>query len=509
MPVSAVTPSSLETVLNVLDQAQDGVGLEVATLLERVEFNDICLFGPRFDHYKLEDRHQVWSRIVKLALPDGHNNPVLHAKVRGDVASLCRASLVRTYNDESLWSSLYLNHNVLPDRIYFVLDKCRTAPLRIRLALIDICIFPPTEPDALCADCLVDRIFSVIEGTSVRWKSFYLHTEHPGAFLRVQAHCRRLSAPNLHSLSLSYGHMPGYSEFALDDEIYDAPLANVNWFGEAIETIDHLELQSVYFVWSTPALFRLLTTLDISNVLDVDWDFFQTLFSTADNLRFLRLDSIERCVLPFDAYLFSESLVVLDLGIDGSIFMTDLLYSLHAPNLVDLTLRDIGHRMYRVIRCGSLLRQLTRFAVFGLVLYNSPLDFDESTAMLFDSLSNLKVLDLHNTRADMFAAYRSWTYMRGGDDDPVSSSLEALYVGYTPVESMLTFLVFHGVRDFDDGSHMTLQFVRMRALPMSSDREVTSWFRTRLVDFAFLDYHNRTVSALRGPAYHSLCCFTP
>ncbi|KAJ7617679.1 hypothetical protein DFH06DRAFT_1342826 [Mycena polygramma] len=509
MSASAILGSSVLAVQDDLDRvAAQGIG-KVATLIDQRETNDIILFGPRFNHYELKDRQRVWSEIVHFLLPDGHNDPVEHARVRGDIAILCRASRTRTYSDTSLWTTLYLNQKILPHRICFVLDKCRSAPLRIRLALIDVCLFPPTDPDALCAECIVDRIFSVISDTSHRWKSFYLHTEHPGAFLRVQDHCDRLSAPNMHSISLSYGHMPGYSEYALDNDIYDTPLDTHIWFEEALASLNHLELQSVYFLWSKPGLFRVLTTLDLSRIYDADWTFFTTLFTTADNLQFLRLDCLDDCAMPDNAVLFSPSLLVLDLGMDGSLFMSDILRSIVAPNLADLTLRDIGHRMYRVLRCGRLLAQLTRFAIFGLVLYDTALEFDEMTTTLFDSLTKLEVLDLHNTRADIFAAYRSWTYMRGQFDDPISSKLRALYIGYTPLDSLLAFFIFHGIRDYSDGSQMSLQFVRMKNLPLSADMEITHWFRSRIVDFGFLQPQNCTVSVLKGPAYHSLCCFAP
>ncbi|KAJ6470770.1 hypothetical protein C8R47DRAFT_1325129 [Mycena vitilis] len=506
MATASIPPPQASIRVNSRDTVKANIG-DPAKMLERRKVNDIALFGPRFDHYTLEDRHSVWSRIINLALPDGHNNPVLFASARGDLAALCKASLDRTYNDVTLWSTLYLNHRVLPERIHFVLKKSGDAPLRVRLVLLDIPFSPPTGPDDLCADCLVDRIFGAIYGTNLRWSSFYLNTDHPEAFLRVQDHCRGLDVPKMRSLSLIYGDMARYPWLSFDDDS-EGPFESENWFKKAHATLNHLELQSVYLLWQTPGLFCLVTTLDLSRIYDVDWAFFQTLFSTAANLRFLRLESIDHCELPEDATIYSQSLTVLDLGLDGLLFMSEILRAIRAPNLVDLTLRDIGHRMYHVLRCGTLLKQLTRFAIVGPVLYDTPLDFDESTTSLFDSLSNLMVLDLHNTRADMFAAYRYWTYMRGKKNNPISSKLEALYVGYTPVESMLAFLVFHGVRDFGDGSHMTLKFIRMkRSLPVSADMAVTNWFRTRLVNFDFLDYQNATVSIPHGPAYHSLCCF--
>ncbi|KAJ7617671.1 hypothetical protein DFH06DRAFT_1342819 [Mycena polygramma] len=506
MTALSASRSSLDVVLNVQDMVPTPDTDKSADLTTEREINDIVLFGPRFDHYSLEDRHSVWSDIIRLALPDGHNDPVLHASARGELASLCKASLARTYNDASLWTTLYLNHHVLPERIIFVLKKSRDAPLRIRLILMDIPLSPSVGPDGMCADCLVDRIFRAIYGTNLRWRSFYLLTDHPDAFLRVQDHCRDLNAPNLRSLSLSYGAR--YYDLSFDEDFSEAPFESENWFNKAHRTLKDLELQSVYFLWDTPGLFRILTTLDLSRIYDADWAFFQTLFATADNLRFLRLESIDHCELPDDAALHSQSLVVLDLALDGLIFMSQILHSIRAPNLVDLTVRDIGHRMYHVLRCGTLLRQLTRFAVVGPVHYDTSIDFDESTTTLFDSLINLKVLDLHNTRADMFVAYRYWTYMRGSDDHPVSLALEALYVGHTTADSMLAFLLFHGIRDFSDGSQMTLQFLRIKR-SLSMDAAVTDWFRTRMVDFGFLDYQHSTSYLLHGPAYHSLCCFAP
>ncbi|KAJ7640378.1 hypothetical protein DFH06DRAFT_1334740 [Mycena polygramma] len=409
---------------------------------------DFILFEERFDHYTEDERCDVWSRIMRLALPDGHNDPVKFANVRSDIAALCKSSKTRTYEDEGLWNTLYINQHILPEKLRFVLDKCPDAPLRIRIALIDVRIFPPASTDVLCAECLVDRIFDVISSTAHRWSSFYLHTEHPGAFLRVQERCSLLSTPNLRSVSISYGHLPGYSEYDIDDPIYGAPMAPANWFEESIPKLDHLDLQSVYFPWTNPLLFSNVTCVDLSRLFDVDWTLLRLLFSSASNLRFLRLDCIDHCAIPAGAILYSSTLVVLDIGLEGTRFMSDVLRAIVAPELVDLTLREVNRRMEAVLACSRLLGQLTRFAVFGLIIYDHCLEFEDVTTRLFNALVRVKYLDFHNARADLFAAYCSWTYVRGACNNPIPTVLEALYIGFTPLDGLLEFLIFYGINEY-------------------------------------------------------------
>ncbi|KAJ6581760.1 hypothetical protein B0H19DRAFT_1061276 [Mycena capillaripes] len=418
--------------------------------------NDVVLFTRRFSHYDLKTREAIWSRIVNLSMPDGHNDPVAYAKFRGSVAEVCRASAARTISDQTLWSTLLLNRNVLSDSIQLVLGRCKEADLRVRIVFSDIRLRRDTTGILPCVDCIVDRIFDLISDTSSRWKSFFLHTEHPGAFKRVRERCRYLDVPLLKSVALSYGYMPGYSEFDPIDEIYDDPLETYGWFEAYCPSLDHLELVSVLFPSDAPNVFRNVTSLDLSSLCDLLWPFYATLFSTAVNLKYLRLADIDQCSIPSSASLYSASLLVLDIGMDGRRFLADLLATLTAPNLSDLTVRDPNFRFDCILDCADILAQLTRFALFGHIFYGSSILLGNALVRLFETTPHLRVLDLHHSLTDVFGAYCDWLYERVALGRPVVRALEALYLRTAEFSSVLDFLIFNGVTDFSDGSHLTL-----------------------------------------------------
>ncbi|KAJ7120544.1 hypothetical protein C8R43DRAFT_959788 [Mycena crocata] len=371
---------------------------------EAVMRRDIMLFDhPKF--VNCSDREKIWSYIVKLSLSDGHNNPKSHALDRVNVALICKSSLNRVYSDASLWSSLYLNHRVEPERIRFVLSHCGDSDLRVRIAFLDIRCHQDVAGTERSVDFLVDRLFAVISGTCGRWKSFYLQTEHPGAFIRVRDHCFGLSVPSMTSLALNYGYLPGYSEYPDDSPIYSDALELFPWFNGTFGPLDHLELVSVYVPWHGSSLLANITSLDISSIYDIEWDFFHEVFTHAVNLKFLRMDALSHCEIPFGYTPRLPALLVLDVGLDDNLFMYNLLFRLDTPLLTDLTVRDIDSGIPHLLICARILNQITRLAIFGLLSYTQMECLEQALGRLFSLIPNLQVLDLRHAEEDVFPAF--------------------------------------------------------------------------------------------------------
>ncbi|KAJ7114759.1 hypothetical protein C8R44DRAFT_740129 [Mycena epipterygia] len=432
---------------------------------------------------------EIWRRIADFFLPEVHNHPGTFARMRGILASICRGSYHRIYNDPHFWSALNLNLLVAPQSIAFALAHCPVGPLRVRLALIDY--------------ALVDDLFRAISHTAHRWNSFFVYTEHPGAYIRIRSNCADLHTPLLSSLSLRYGYMPGYSEFDDDDDIYDAPFTPLPWFNGSFEHLKHLELSAVGFPWITPNIFATITSLDLTDYIDnipVDWAFYDLLFSTARCLRYLRIDSFPKCRIPPSTSLYAPSLAVLDVGFDGDRFLLDLLSTLIAPGLVDLTVRDIHRGLHRLLRCHTLLRQLVRFALYGDVYASHSILYDQDLVRLFNFMPQLQVLDLRHARREVFFAYALWAYRNFRACSAHSSKLRALYVGRIELRILLEFLVFHGANDAADGSQMVLRTVRVKSVDVP---KIALWLKQHIVDYDIWTYTLPPVSLLRGPMYGS------
>lgn len=413
-------------------------------------------------------------------------------------------SQVRAYSDRSLWSTLHVNQHVEAERLRFVLAKTQDAALRVRIAFMDVRVRPDQQGDLLPVHAILDRLLDILLPTAHRWTSFYFHTEHPGAFLHVRSRCAGVSVPLLRSLALSYSYMPGYSEFPESDNIYERPMESSDWFDGVYTRLRHLDLCSVYLPWHTNGVLDTVTCLDLSTFTDLSRHDVVLVFA-APNVQFLRIGSVSEWVTFPHTPLFSTTLIVLDLGIDGRRHMSDLLHDIRAPNLVDLTLRDIDSMLDGVLTSRVLLGQLTRFAIYGRVVASHPVSFMSVMSNLFNLLARMTVLDLHHARGDVFAAFCRWSYyssVRG-------PTLTALYLSRVCLDELFQFLVYSGIHAGSDGGDLTLRSLAIRPLHPGTDRALLRWVRLHLRDFSFVKQAGRTLSTLRGPSYHSKCCFVP
>ncbi|KAJ7038844.1 hypothetical protein C8F04DRAFT_1179194, partial [Mycena alexandri] len=289
---------------------------------------------------------EIWRQIVAEFLPHPSNFPVYYAEARALIACVCKLWHVRVYADQSFWTYLCINQHVLLESLKFVLAKCPTALLDVRIALLDVDTrydtWSPPEPPST----ILNRLLSMISPTSLRWRSFFLITENPESFLDVFRSCEFLPAPKLRTLTVHYTLMEGYSSFESDDPIYFEPVDRRDWFGGALSNVTSLETCGIRMPGSVHSLVSALVSLNISQGYSeslFEWEFFVQLFSAAVHLRHLKLAAFAGVVVPRAtpdrAKLESTSLRILDLTLDADAFAVSFIRLLAAPNLLDLTLR--------------------------------------------------------------------------------------------------------------------------------------------------------------------------
>ncbi|KAJ7664481.1 hypothetical protein DFH06DRAFT_1127894 [Mycena polygramma] len=402
---------------------------------------------------------ELWLIIIKLSLPDCHNHPVAYAKRRGAVALVCKEWGSLVYDNELFWSRISLNQNVKTEAIEFVLKRCPTADLHVRLTLLDIAPRGVSVEQTVSEH--VTRLFNSVSSTSNRWASFFFYTENPDAYLQVQSLCVSLSASRLTNLSITYFFMEGYSIFNDGHPIYVAPFKPAYWFSGSAFYLRHLKSYGVALPRDSPHLFDNLVSFDVSQLeadgpLLIDWQFLSILFSSARQLRYLRLADLPPFEIPSTAVLHSTSLAVLDVCIEHSPFLVKLVSVMDVPSLSELTIRACYHTVADILSCRHILGQVKRVALHGSVG-----DGDWLYA-LFDSLSSVETLDLSFADYHSVQSYFSWTILKTNTSHAVPEhALRTFIAGFVPVKDLLRFVRIHGAQDGSDGSHMMLRSVQL------------------------------------------------
>ncbi|KAJ7255605.1 hypothetical protein C8J57DRAFT_1517901 [Mycena rebaudengoi] len=190
-----------------------GIPLSVSLLVLAIGISDLPL--------------ELWTRITLEALPDRHHYPGAYSSGRAAIACVCKDWHYRVYTVPSFWCHICINHHISPDQLTFAISHCPAADLHIRIVMLDV---SPRGADGLTITEIEDtiRVFmAILSPHAHRWKSFYLLTEDPVAFVEVQSLCLHLHTPRLQSLSLLYSDMRGYSTYDHEDPVYDEPTVPV------------------------------------------------------------------------------------------------------------------------------------------------------------------------------------------------------------------------------------------------------------------------------------------
>ncbi|KAJ7605992.1 hypothetical protein DFH06DRAFT_1150300 [Mycena polygramma] len=381
---------------------------------------------------------ELWTYIVELSLPDPQNFPASFAKRRGIMSCVCKEWKI--YHDELFWSYLSVNQHVDNGALEYALTMCSTAPLRIRLSLMDLRIWTTRDDDDLPSVAeTVHRLFDRLLPTASRWKAFYLYTENPEAFSLIQKICEPVKCPLLESITLQYYLMEGFSIYYEDNPIYFIPLQPARWFSGSPNQLRHVESYCASLSRdSIAASFSSLVSIDLgrtasSDAVIYDWAFFDTLFAVGSNLRFMRLGNLSAFPIPPSALLRSTSLLVLDVAIVVDTFLVALMMSMHVPRVTELVLRARASTVLDILPCIHILRQVTILSLHG------DLGAGSSLYPLFDTLSSLRTLDMSCTKWHVVQAYFSWTYLAALRHPSLSfcPDIRSIIFGLVDVESLL------------------------------------------------------------------------
>ncbi|KAJ7601439.1 hypothetical protein DFH06DRAFT_1154102 [Mycena polygramma] len=357
---------------------------------------------------------ELWTYIVELSLPDPQNFPASFAKRRGIMSCVCKEWKI--YHDELFWSYLSVNQHVDNGALEYALTMCSTAPLHIRLSLMDLRIWTTRDDDDLPSVAeTVHRLFDRLLPTASRWKAFYLYTENPEAFSLIQKICEPVKCPLLESITLQYylmeGRLDGFPAHRISCVMWKATHCSIVLFLVSID----------------------LGRTASSDAVIYDWAFFDTLFAVGSNLRFMRLGNLSAFPIPPSALLRSTSLLVLDVAIVVDTFLVALMMSMHVPRVTELVLRARASTVLDILPCIHILCQVTILSLHG------DLGAGSSLYPLFDTLSSLRTLDMSCTKWHVVQAYFSWTYLAALRHPSLSfcPDIRSIIFGLVDIESLL------------------------------------------------------------------------
>ncbi|KAJ6474026.1 hypothetical protein C8R47DRAFT_1076463 [Mycena vitilis] len=346
----------------------------------------------------------VWLLAAFYFVNDPCASPRETAERRASLAQVCRGWSERVEVSAVLWSSITIVKDIPLSALELSVSRAGNAHLSIRFSLFDVHRFYG-RPRTLVAACdWVDSILDVIGHTSDRWTSFQLDTEDPRIFSRIHARCRELSAPLLSSLDLSYTHLPGI--FAPLGEQRDLqPFCAASWFDSGLPCLARLSTFCVPMSWDVAQDFSMLGFVEFSDfnaATPMSAAFLPVLFGVANQMRILKLGAMESFTVPPYFSLPSVSLEALDIDFDSGPVTSAIIGALIVPNLIDLTVRNVGRCIEWLLQCPYLLLPLTRLCVHYDI--GDPLSLQH----LFNSMPHLAFLDLAHSRPHVFHVYCQW-----------------------------------------------------------------------------------------------------
>ncbi|KAJ7099203.1 hypothetical protein C8R44DRAFT_888663 [Mycena epipterygia] len=346
---------------------------------------------------------EVLQLVFRLALPRYFDGALLFCVARGTLASVCRYWAAIVYGDSSLWSSLSVTRRLSMDSLRLAVALARGRTLRVKLSFKSF----PEAVSSTCAAPLIDTIFSILSPTSPRWSSFVLSCQHPVVFDLVNRHCADLYSPLLESISVLYWYFPGHGPLR-PDQSYLAPLP---WFRGSTPVLSRLELNGVPLVWSTPLLFDRLVSLvlcDFPRMASFGWQFFSTLFGSAQHLRTLSMGNIYLQPAFPTAVLLCRSLEELDVRFLASMDLGHLLQCMDVPGLKVFTVRAFYQLDLEItLSCRHILSRVVRFNLHGWMGQS------KSLWPLFEQLSAAQILDLTHAREVSFRSFMTGPLLAG------------------------------------------------------------------------------------------------
>ncbi|KAJ7616342.1 hypothetical protein DFH06DRAFT_1343347 [Mycena polygramma] len=351
---------------------------------------------------------ELWTDVLKMALPDPMLNGKLHAKARARLCGVSRAVRTLVHSDSAFWSSIHLDTLVYPSALKFVLGRIsNTAAIRLKLSLSKLNWDMHRDPPSVIYDRL-NELLSLLVPFASRWESFHLSTEHPSLFLRVRDILRDVDAPALRLLLLYYCYMPEYSIFDIPaPTCYDMPFVPGPWFRNTLLGLTRLSVLGSHVDWHAPGQFNNLVDFEIGDVetaRHIKWDAFELLFEVAANLEVFRLGSICPFHLPAGSLLVSTSVTTFFFEFSHkapTVHMTEFMSRLRFPSLRRLVARaDEWADFAPVLRCSTLLPGVTAFELFGRCRDRAGL------SKIFGLMPELQSLDLSRAGGYAFSAFR-------------------------------------------------------------------------------------------------------
>ncbi|KAJ7032305.1 hypothetical protein C8F04DRAFT_1185153 [Mycena alexandri] len=297
---------------------------------------------------------ELWAKCICALILDGSLSPKHSAEMRGFVACVCKEWHSRVYTMSEFWSTITIFKSVPIDRLDFVLSKCASGPIHIKLHLRDVRSILGKPPTVWNVALMLDAIFEKITPYSTRWTTFQLITENPFVFRRVHHLCKSLPADSLSNLHMAYIYTPGYSAPIHPLDTYLLPFQAYPWFGDKLDKIRTLNFFCASVNWSAFGTFQDLQELELSDFFCLESiapGLLPTILNGAPQLRALTIGALREFALPTGYLLTSTSLRVLDVEFYRPAFVGGLLSAFHLPNLSTLVVRQVYSNVPLLLAC--------------------------------------------------------------------------------------------------------------------------------------------------------------
>ncbi|KAJ7183728.1 hypothetical protein C8R46DRAFT_1209877 [Mycena filopes] len=442
----------------------------------------------RAQSISLELPFDIWLHIATDVVSDPKLSARDAAYIRSAIASVNRDWKDRVYFTPSLWSRLIVDRALPLSRLEFYVSRCSLGPIDLTLPFRNMSLFGPVGAGSAPFHEYLDTVFSIVGGTSSRWRSFTFETESAMVYRGVAAHCSSLSAPNLVLVDVRC-HPNGNLHALAGLSSGPASVSSPPWFtGE----LPLLRVASFACVPFNVAQLRSVTSLALADHTGPSFispSILRTVFARSSNLTRLRLGALSPFPLEDAFVLRSRTLEELDMEFYRGDYVGGLFAALDAPLLARLTVRGVYDFVHALLVRSDILGRITHFRV------RSDIGDRVSLQHLFNALTSMSVFDLQRSRPEVFQAYREWAEARVRFGQPcLAAGLRALLLPRCELVSVL-YVVELVASNMPVGSESVgIESLRVHH-PLHEDHaeHSLSWIRNLVPDFALTSPEDSSV----------------
>ncbi|KAJ7723192.1 hypothetical protein DFH07DRAFT_783650 [Mycena maculata] len=438
---------------------------------------------------------EISTYIFALAIFGGVASFWEMAQTRWAIFVACGSWLKILNREARFWTWIMISPKVGVDCLRDSICRSGSRALNIHISFreLDIQAYIARNIDLFSttndlAITLLSRRLSYALTHCARWCSLKMETDMRTVVQTLRPAFKRLHAPQLRCISMTYLHPSDTSNFAIQSS-----LTQHTWFSLELPCLEILSLHAVSMRWAdlpTLPCLRSLSVFSVESRFSPTFIQYKEIIESSTILEHLALREVgcaDIHLIPKGSHITSSSIRSLHIRFGDRPDLRRLASKFVFPALENVAIEiSSSSDIICTVLCRDLFASVRKLAIVGVLVLPHTL--------VFSVFSCITYLDLTQAGSMVFAQLvESSTERRTGGLTTVMPGpwpgLNTIVLGHEAPRIIRKFVVLHGAREGSSGKHMTLRCVRTTFLPLASpltpaDLLDLSWITAHIIHFS-------------------------